>query len=202
MKQKEFEFFVEALKSLPSISNKSAKKIAYFFLEKDEQYCNEFINRLMSFKTQMKFCVYCNNLTNNSIYCDICNHQDSRDNNKLCIVSTIEDLDKIEESQSFAGLYYVLGTEINAKDLQTSKKIDLNKLDKMINHFHINEVLLATNMTINGEITASYIKKFLIDQKYNMDIYRLSLGIPLNASIDYVDWESLKYSIQNKKKIG
>lgn len=201
MKPKEFEFLVEALKTLPSVSTKTANKIAYFLLEKDEQYFNEFINRLMSLKTNIKFCTFCNNLTNDSLFCEICK-QESRDTKKMCIVSTLEDLEKIEQSQSFSGLYYVLKTEINSKDLTTKKNIDLNKLDNMINHFHINEVLLATNMTINGEITANYIKEHLISKQYNMDIYRLALGIPLNASIDYIDWESLKYSIQNKKKVG
>lgn len=186
MKNKEFEFFVEALKSLPSISTKSAKKIAYFFLEKDEKFYNEFIKRLINLKTKIKFCSYCNNLTEDSILCDICN-QDSRDKTKICIVSQIDDLEKIEESQSFSGLYYVLNGEINHKDKSSVKLLELNSLDRMINDFCVEEILIATNMTMNGELTSSYIKKYLEDKNYRLEIFRLALGIPFNASLDYID---------------
>lgn len=200
MKPKEFEYFVEALKSLPSVSTKNANKIAYFFLEKDEIFFNKFIDRLMSLKNNIKFCSYCNNLTNDSLYCEICKSE-NRDTNKLCIVSTLEDLEKIELSNSFFGLYYVLNCEINHKDLTSSKRINFDKLEKMINYFRVKEILLATNMTINGELTSTYVKNHLKERNYNIEFFRLALGIPLNASIDYIDWESLKYSIENKKKV-
>ncbi|MDE5841761.1 MAG: hypothetical protein K2H11_02160, partial [Malacoplasma sp.] len=107
MKPKEFEYFVEALKSLPSISTKSANKIAYFFLENDDKFYSTFLDRLVSLKSNIKFCMNCNNLTSNSLYCEICN-SNSRDTKKLCIVSYLEDLEKIEQSNSFSGLYFVL----------------------------------------------------------------------------------------------
>lgn len=186
MRPKEFEYFVEALKSLPSISTKNANKIAYFFLENDDSFYNSFLNRLTSLKTTIKFCNNCNNLTTDSIYCDICNTE-SRDKEKLCIVSYLEDLEKIEQSNSFSGLYYVLNSEINHKDLKTSKKINLEKLESMVLKYHIKEVLICTNMTINGEVTCSYIKNFLKEKKFNVEIFRLALGIPMNASIEYID---------------
>ena len=71
----------------------------------------------------------------------------------------------------------------------------------MINKFHIKEILICTNMTINGELTSSYIKNFIKEKKYNIELFRLAMGIPMNASIEYIDWESLKHSIENKKKI-
>lgn len=200
MKPKEFEYFVEALKSLPTISNKNANKIAYFFLESDEIFYSQFLDRLTSLKSNIKFCLNCNNLTSNSLYCDICNIE-SRDKSKLCIVSYLEDLEKIEQSNSFSGLYFVLNGEVKHKDLKSAKKIDLEKLENMINKFHIREILICTNMTIDGELTSSYIKNFIKEKKYNIDLYRLALGIPMNASIEYIDWESLKYSIENKRKI-
>ncbi len=200
MKPKEFEYFVEALKSLPSISTKSANKIAYFFLENDEKFYNTFLDRLVSLKSNIKFCMNCNNLTSNSLYCEICNSS-SRDSKKLCIVSYLEDLEKIEQSNSFSGLYFVLNSEINHKDLSSVKKLNFEKLETMINKFHTKEILICTNMTINGELTSSYIKNFIKEKKYNIELYRLAMGIPMNASIEYIDWESLKHSIENKKKI-
>lgn len=200
MKHKEFEFLVDALKTLPSISQKSANKIAYFLLEKDEKYINDLIQRILDFKKSTKSCMLCNNLAFNSIYCDICSNND-RDNTKLCIVSHIEDVEKIEKAETFFGTYYVLNYELSLKDKNHNKKIDLLKLENLINKKQVKEILLATNMTVNGELTSSYIVKYLEQKNFDVQIYRLAMGIPFNASLDYIDWESLKYSIENKKKI-
>lgn len=199
MQIKEFELFIDALCSLPAISKKTASKIAYFLLQKDESYIKEFIKRIIDFKTKIKSCILCNNLTVENLKCDIC-LQDSRDKSKLCVVSNVEDLSKIEQSNSFFGVYYVLNFELSIKNINSNTKIDLSKLENIINFFNINQILFATNMTSNGELTSNYIKNFLIKKNYEIDFYRLALGIPFNSLIDYIDWESLKHSIKNKKK--
>lgn len=186
MKPKDFEFLVDALKSLPTISQKNANKIAYFLLSVDNKFFNDFIERILNFKKNIRYCELCNNLVTNNLICDICKSE-SREQKKLCIVSFHEDFEKIENSNSFHGKYFILNCEINQKDLTTSKNIDLEKLEKIINYFEIDEILIATNMTANGEITGNYIKKFILDKKFNIEIFRLALGIPINSSIDYID---------------
>lgn len=200
MKPREFEFLVDALKSLPSISSKSADRIAHFILDSDNDFYNEFIKRIIDARNNIKFCMYCNNLTSNSFTCEICKNND-RHNNQLCIVTSVDDLYKIESSNSFFGTYFVLKKELDYKNKKSVSNIDLDLLEKTINYFKIREILIATNMTTNGELTSTYIKNYLIEKKYNIDFYRLAMGIPFNSSIDYIDWESLKYSIKNKTKI-
>lgn len=200
MKPKEFDYLVDAFSSLPSISKKNAERISYYFLNADQTFYSNFLNRLIEAKTKIKFCINCNNLTSDSLTCEICS-QPERHDKTLCIVTTIEDLYKIEGSQSFSGLYYVLQHEVDMKKPDTAKLINMDKLEKMINDFMINKVIFATNMTINGELTATYIRNYLKEKKYSIEFFRPAIGIPANASIDYMDWESLKYSFKNKTKI-
>lgn len=200
MKPKEFEYLVDALKALPSISTKNADKIAHYILNMDEQFYQTFINRILDAKANIKLCMYCNNLTSNSYICEICKNTDRR-NKQLCIVTNVDDIYKIEKSESFFGTYFVIQNELDYKNKDSVKKIDVTKLEETINKFNINEILLATNMTPNGELTATYIKNYLLSKKLNIEFYRLAMGIPMNASLDYIDWESLKYSIKNKTKV-
>lgn len=200
MKPREFEFLIDALKSLPSISTKNADRIAHFILNCDKKFYNDFIERIINARNKIKFCIYCNNLTSDSFTCEICKN-DERHNRKLCIVTSVDDLYKIESSNSFFGTYFVLKKELDYKNKKSIDELNLELLEKTINTFNINEILIATNMTTNGELTCSYIKKYLNEKKYNLEFYRLAMGIPFNSSIDYIDWESLKYSIKNKIKI-
>lgn len=200
MKPKEFEYLLDALTSLPSISKKSADRIAHFLLNADEKFYSEFLNRIINARTKIKFCLYCNNLVSDSYTCDICSNHERR-NKSLCIVTTVDDLYKIEKSNSFFGTYYVLKNELDHKNKNSVNSLDLERLENTINKLNVNEILIATNMTINGELTCNYIKKYLQEKRLNIDFYRLAMGIPFNSSIDYIDWESLKYSIKNKNKI-
>ncbi|MDE5552948.1 MAG: recombination protein RecR [Malacoplasma sp.] len=200
MKPNQFEILVDAFMSLPGISKKSAERISYFILQKDQEFFTKFIDRIIESRLKIKFCATCNNLTDDSFRCEICLNQDRHDKS-LCVVTTVEDLYKVEQSESFYGLYYVLQSEINYKKPETASLIDIDKFENMVNNFQINKIIFATNMTINGELTANYLKNYLKEKKYNIEFYRPAIGMPANASIDYMDWESLRYSIKNKTKL-
>lgn len=200
MEIKEFSLFIDALKGLPGISKKAAERIAYFLISCDDHFYKEFTNRLFDLRYKIKLCNFCNNLVSNDTICTICANSMRHDGN-LCIVSTVEDLNKIESSNSFSGLYFVLNGELDHKNNKSVEKIDINKLLAMIEKFKIKEILIATNMTINGEITSVYLKKSVLEKHPELSFYRLALGLPINSSIDYIDWESLKFSIKNKTKM-
>ncbi len=198
MRPKEFEYSVEALKCLPGISKKSAENISNFILNQDNKFVKDLTSILIDLKYKVKFCNICNNLTSGNVNCDICN-EISRDLSKLCIVSNFNDLIKIDSLGSYDGLYFNLGKEID------SKKKNVNDFDEMIERIeklviknNINSILMATNMTINGEFTAFYISSYLKKTFKNIKIYRLATGLPMNSSIDYIDNESLNFAIKNK----
>ena len=198
MKPNQFEYLVDALKSLPSIGTKVAERIAYFLINQDEKYIAEFTKRILEAKNEIHYCKQCNNFSPVEL-CDICTNS-LRDNKKLCIVSNIEDLNKIEQTNAFTGLYFVLNDEINVK---ANKKIEssiVKKLLNLLNEKSFKEVILATNFTINGEATALFFKKIINEVSSNTQIYRLAVGLPINSALDYADEFTLKNAIKNKTK--
>lgn len=188
---------VDALSSLPSIGKKSARKLAFFLLDQDQKYIHEFTNRIVNAKKNIKRCVACNNISLNSL-CSICSNS-NRDNSTLCVVPTTEDLDKIEFSGCYNGLYFVINGEL------TNKKSDMNLVEANI-HVLANRIkddskiinlIIATNFSYSGEYTSEYIQNSLSDLELN--IFRIGFGLPLNSSLDYADNETLKQAFINKR---
>lgn len=193
----EFEYLVDAIKALPTIGTKNARKIAFFLLKKDEYFIREFIKRIQTAKEVIKTCSECHNWTTKSGLCEICANT-NRDTHKLCIVATVDDLWTIESCGAFNGIYHVLGGELSKQ-----KNIDINmlNLDSLKSRIQnkVSEVLIATNFTIDGELTANYLKLYLKD--LNTDIFRIAFGLPVNSSIDFADEMTLRLAIENKNKI-
>jgi len=143
MRPNEFELLIDGLRSLPGVGKKQAERIAYFLIDQDDIYLKDLINRISQIKNKIHFCKQCNNFAKDEL-CDICANE-SRDQTKLCIVSKIEDLYKIEETNSFDGLYFVLNSEI---DVKKNQKIDSSIIRHLMNFLkdkNFKEVILATN---------------------------------------------------------
>jgi recombination protein RecR len=143
MKPIAFEYLVDALKSLPGVGKKQAERIAYFLILKDEKYIKEFIERINESHLKIHFCKQCNNFAESEL-CDICSNK-MRQLNKLCVVSSIEDLQKIEETNSYLGLYYVLQGEIDVKTKTNLDQHIIRKFMNLLQSHSFDEVILATN---------------------------------------------------------
>jgi len=199
MRPKEFEYLVDAIKSLPSIGSKAAERIAYHLIHQDQHFIDEFLTRIQNAKNNIHFCKQCGNFATEDL-CPICSNPD-RDNTKLCIVNTIDELNKIEATGSFDGIYFVLNDEIN---VSKKKKIEPDIIKRLVNYCAVKdfkEVLIATNLTINGEATNLYLNKLLKDILPGVTTYKLAVGLPVNSALDYADTNTLKLAIQNKTKI-
>lgn len=200
MRPKEFEFLVDAIKSLPSVGSKAAERIAYHLIHQDQQYVDEFIRRITNAKNSIKFCKQCGNFALDDL-CTICSNPE-RNNSKLCIVNTIDELNKIESTGCFNGIYFVLNDEINVK---AKKKIDSEIIKKLMNYCankDFKEVIIATNLTINGEATNIYLNKLLKDILPGCITFKLAIGLPVNSALDYADESTLKYALKNKTRIN
>lgn len=199
MRPVEFELLVDAIKSLPSVGSKAAERIAYHLIHQDQRYVDEFISRISNAKQKIKFCKQCGNFAIDDL-CTICSNPE-RNNKKLCIVNTIDELNKVEATGCFDGIYFVLNDEINVR---TKKRIDQEVIKKLMNYCakkEFEEVLIATNFTINGEATNIYLNKLLKDLLPGVTTYKLAVGMPVNSSLDYADENTLKLAIKNKTKI-
>lgn len=194
----EFEYLVDALKSLPGVGTKNAKKWAYYLLNQDERYINDFVSRIKNAKQNIQYCIECGNIANSN-KCAICSNP-LRDENQICVVATVEDLDRIEESGNYNGLYHVTHGELSIRKNVLVKHTNIDTLlSRLKKHPEVNEIIIATNFTHDGEMTASYIVNLL--ENINVRIYRIGFGLPLNSAVDYADNETLKYALSNKRII-
>lgn len=199
MRPKEFEYLVDAIKSLPSVGSKAAERIAYYLLKQDDKYIKEFCDRITNAKANIKYCKQCGNFAIDDL-CPICANNE-RDNTKLCIVNTIDELNKIESTGCFDGIYFVLNEEINVR---SKTNIDSAIIRKLVNYCaqkNFKEAIIATNFTINGEATNMYLNKILKEVLPNISTYKLAIGLPVNSALDYADEYTLKYALKNKTKI-
>lgn len=194
----EFDQLVKSLKALPGISQKQAEKICNFLINKSDEEVYGLIDSIQKLRSTLHFCKYCQNITSDEI-CDICSNE-LREQNKLCIVSFSEDVQKIEDTNTYSGLYFVLHEEINVKKATGLNKKTTKKLFDLLNKRKFNEIILATNWTPNGEATAFFLKKVINELLPNVNIYRLAVGLPINSALNYADNETLSQAIKNKTK--
>ena len=194
----EIDELIRNLKKLPNITTKQADKIVQHLLNSNEEDVEELISSIRNLRQHIQYCEKCNNISLTSI-CDICSN-DLRDKTKLCIVSSPEDLDKIENTNEYTGLYFVLHDEINVKKKTPLNRKTTQKLLSNLRKNEVREIILATNWTPNGEATAIFLKG-MINQMYpQINIYRLAVGLPINSALNYADNETLAHSLKNKTK--
>ena len=186
----------ESLAKLPSVGKKSAERMAYALLDKDEDELQEFSDALLSLKKEINRCPKCGLLID-SDNCPICDNP-SRDNSKILIVSYYKDALAIENSEGYNGLYHILNGEISLNKGITVDNLNLNSLVERVDD-SVNEVIIATNPTIDGETTALYISKILHGCKAN--ITRLAYGLPMGGNLDYTDQITLQKALEGRHKI-
>ena len=194
----EFDQLVKSLKALPGISQKQAEKICNFLINQSDEEVYGLIDTIQKLRSTLHFFFFFQNITSDEI-CDICSNE-LREQNKLCIVSFSEDVQKIEDTNTYSGLYFVLHEEINVKKATGLNKKTTKKLFDLLSKRKFNEIILATNWTPNGEATAFFLKKVINELLPNANIYRLAVGLPINSALNYADNETLSQAIKNKTK--
>ncbi len=194
----EFNQLIQLLKSFPSVSQKQAEKICYFLINQKDEFINELSEQIIKLRQSLHFCKECQNISLSEI-CNICSN-DLRDQNKLCIVSSSEDLQKIEDTNTYSGLYFVLHDEINVKKNNGLNKDTIKKLIEQLRKKQFNEIIFATNWTPNGEATAFFLKNIIKEILPSVSFYRLAVGLPINSALNYADNETLSQAIKNKTK--
>ncbi len=194
----EFNQLIQSLKSFPGISQKQAEKICYFLINQKDEFMDDLSNQIRKLRQSLHYCKECQNISLNEI-CNICSN-DLREQNKLCIVSESEDLQKIEDTNTYSGLYFVLHDEINVKKNNGLNKEVVKKLMEQLKKKKFNEIIFATNWTPNGEATAFFLKNIIKEILPNATFYRLAVGLPINSALNYADNETLSQAIKNKTK--
>lgn len=188
----------ELLSRFPSIGKKTALRLVYYLLREPQLFSQLLGNSIQELHDNIFPCKICGNFTDQDP-CEICSNP-LRNANQLCVVAHPQDVHALETSQSFNGLYHVLGGLISPLDGIGPDKLTIQQLQKRIETQPILEVILATNPTIEGESTARYIAKFCCNDKCTFT--RIAQGMPMGGDFEYTDKYTIALSLNSRTTLS
>lgn len=186
---------IDAFKQLPTIGQKSAQRLAYYVLQDHQAVGKRLANAIEIAIEKVGYCQQCRNLSETDL-CVICKNS-SRIQSQLCIVETPTDLMAIEQSGVYQGLYFVLMGHLSPIDGIGPEQLGLSLLKARLQQGQVEEVIIATNPTVEGEATAHYIQQMANQQQ--VPVTRLAQGIPLGGELEYIDSGTLSQAFVGRK---
>jgi len=180
---KSLDFLTEALRRLPGVGPKSAQRMAFHLLQHDREGAAMLSRALYQAVEAVHHCAMCNTFSELEV-CELCSDPE-RDHALLCVVETPADQLMIEQTLTFKGLYFVLMGRLSPLDGIGPRDLHLEKLINRAADGIVNEVVLATNFTNEGEATAHYISEML--KARGLRVSRLARGVPVGGELEYVD---------------
>lgn len=188
---------IDELSCLPGIGGKSAQRLAFHILSMEEEEVKGLAEAILNAKKTMHYCSVCGNLTDTDP-CSIC-ADSSRDLRSLCVVETPRDVAAMERIREYRGRYHVLHGCISPVDGIGPEDINLRSLLQRLQTEAVEEVIMATNPTIEGEATAMYIARLL--KPAGLKVSRIAHGLPVGADLEYADEVTLSKSLENRKEL-
>lgn len=186
---------IEALRRLPGIGPKSAQRLAYHLLQNDRGGARQLGEAILHALETVRHCLRCNTFSEVEI-CERCSSP-KRDPSLLCVVETPVDLNMMEQTLAFPGLYYVLMGKISPLDGVGPRELNLERLLARATDGIVKEVILATNYTNEGEATAHYISAML--KTKGVSVTRIARGVPVGGELEYVDSGTLAQALRERK---
>ena len=188
---------IDALRCLPGVGPKSAQRMAFHLLEKDREGALKLSRLLDEAVDKIGQCKQCRTLTEAEI-CELCINP-ARDASILCIVETPADVMALEQATDFRGVYFVLMGHLSPLDGIGPNELGLDRLEQRLKQGGIQELILATNPTVEGETTAHYISQMA--EEYGISATRLAHGIPLGGELEYIDGGTLAHAFSGRQKM-
>jgi recombination protein RecR len=189
------EKLIEKLEKLPGIGPKSAERIVYYLISEKDENVISLGQTIISLKNEVKLCKRCFNFAEKEL-CNIC--LDDKRENIICIVEEVKDLISIEKT-NFKGRYHVLWGRISLLDNVKPEQLKVKQLIERIKNEKVEEIIIATNPTVEGENTATYISEIL--KNTGIKISRLAIGVPIGSELEYIDSQTLKKAIEGRKEL-
>ena len=188
---------IAALRILPGVGQKSAQRMAMHILERNRTGGHRLAKALEQALEQVGHCSQCRTLTEAPI-CAICNNP-KRQRDILCVVETPADMHAIEISGTYHGLYFILMGHLSPIDGITPETLGIDMLLERLQHESIQELILATNATVEGEATAYYITEKI--RPLGITVSRIAHGVPLGGELEYVDAGTLGQALAGRKRL-
>ncbi len=187
---------IDAFCCLPGVGRKSAQRMALYLIDKNKKGAAKIADTISTALVNVKHCKQCQNFSDSDL-CTICSSP-KRNSNTLCVVETPADVLAIESSASFSGQYFVLLGKLSPLDGIGPDELGLDLLQQRLRDEAIEELILATNPTVEGEITAQYIAD--IAQQANVKVSRIAHGVPLGGELEYVDSGTLSTAFDGRQQ--
>ena len=194
---KKLDELIEVFGKLPGIGKKSAMRIAFDILEKNEIEIENMLSTIKDAYTSIKHCSICGNLCEEEI-CEICSSE-KRDKSVICIVESVKDVIAFEKSETYNGLYHVLGGKIDPLNGVTIEDLNISELMKRLDEKDVEEVILALNPDMEGETTALYLIKMMKNK--GVKVSQIASGIPMGGNIEFTDMATLGRSLEGRREI-
>ena len=191
------ESLIEALRCLPGVGPKSAQRMAYHLLQHDREGAARLGFALDSAISRIQHCERCNTYTETPI-CERC-QSDRRDSSVLCVVESPVDLNMVEQTQAFNGLYFVLMGRISPLDGLGPRNLRLDQLVARASDGIVKEVIIATNFTNEGEATAHFVCELL--KRQGLKVSRIARGVPVGGELEFVDSGTLAQALRERRRL-
>lgn len=188
---------IQELKRLPGVGQKSAQRIAFHILRTSEEHVRRLVEAIADVKTGLVLCERCNNISSQPI-CHICADA-SRDQSVICVVEEPHNILPVETTRQYRGLYHVLHGTISPLRGIGPEQLRLQNLLQRIGEGHAQEIILATNPTVEGEATAAYLARLL--KPLGLRVSRIAMGIPVGSDLEFADEVTMSKSMENRREM-
>lgn len=182
---------------LPGIGKKTAQRLAYSILEQPPERAKAFAEALVNAREKIHFCSVCQSLTDLEV-CQICSDI-QRDKSVICVVEDPRDVMAFERTREYSGVYHVLHGVISPLDNIGPDKLRIKELMARLGDGSVKEIIMATNPTVEGEATASYISRLV--KPMGIKVTRLAYGIPVGGDLEYADEYTLARALEGRNEI-
>lgn len=188
---------INQFERLPGIGKKTAQRLAYSIIEQPPERAQKFAEALINAREKIHFCKCCQALTDQEI-CQICDDP-ARDRSTVCVVEEPRDVMAFEKTREFHGTYHVLHGVISPLDGVGPDQLRIKELMSRLSSGEITEIIMATNPTVEGEATASYISRLV--KPMGIKVTRLAYGIPVGGDLQYADEFTLARALEGRNEI-
>ena len=186
----------EQFAKLPGIGMKTAQRLAYYLLNQPLEDVETFTSEILKARKSVHFCKICQNFTDSEI-CPVC-ADERRDRKTICVVEAPKDVSALERTGGFNGVYHVLHGLLSPMDNTGPDDIRIAELMKRLSG-DVDEVIMATNPTVEGETTSSYISRLI--KPLGIKVSRLAYGLPAGSSLEYADDVTLQKALENRNEL-
>lgn len=188
---------IKQFEKLPGIGKKTAQRLAFHILAQPKSRAEQFAKALIDAREKIHFCSVCQSLTDTGI-CTICSDT-NRDRSLICVVEDPKDVLAFEKTREYKGLYHVLHGAFSPLDGIGPEQLKIKELMARLSDSTVKEVIMATNLTVEGEATASYISRLV--KPMGVKVTRLAYGIPVGGDLEYADEKTLTRALEGRNEI-